>query len=257
MSDLSKYLELALEVNNRASEYLESKFGDRKSSNHKSDSHYGIAEDLESNKIYEDFLRDKTPEVALYTEEGERNLESEYVWVVDPIEGTSNYSAGNPFWGTQIGLLHNGEPVIGIVNTPILKQKFTAIKGSGAYLNDKQIHVSPVTEIKRSLVDMVRGTKDEDKDWMIETLAKIIKKIRTNRTFGACGVQISFCAAGYTDIFVSRGANVYDLVPGTIIAREAGASVVNFKGENWNLRDSEYLAGNAALVEEFLKILNE
>lgn len=255
MSNLEDYLKVAFEINNKASLYLLSKFGTRKDSTHKTDSHWGIAEDIECNKLYEKYLKETTPEIALYTEEGEQNLDSEYVWVVDPIEGTSNYKAVNPFWATQIALLCNGEPVIGVVNAPVLGQQFSAVQGRGAFMNGKEISVSPVTKLNLALVDMVRGTKDTDKDWSVRTLGKIIKKVRTNRIFGACGLSISYSAAGITDLFLSKGANLYDVAPGTVIAREAGAVVTNFNGDRWKISDSDYICGNSTLVSELLKII--
>lgn len=257
MIDFSNYFEIASEINTTVADYLKSKFGPLKVASHKSDSHYGIKEDLESNSMYEDFLRKKTPEVALYTEEGERNLDSELVWVIDPIEGTSNFRSGNPFWGTQIALLYRNEPVIGIVNVPMLNQEFTAIKNMGSFMNKNKIYVSPLTNISEALIDMVRGTKDTDKDWAVETLAKVIKRVRTNRVFGACGVDMSYCASGMTDLFISKGAYPYDYAAGSIIAKEAGALVTDLGGNKWTIENDEIVCGNSKLVKDLLKILHE
>lgn len=246
-----------MSVNGIASDFLLSQFGNKKTSTHKSDSHYGIKEDLESNKLYEDYLKKESPEVALYTEEGERNLKSEFVWVVDPIEGTSNYSAANPFWATQIALLHNNEPVIAVVNAPVLKQKFVAVKGQGATCNNRKIEPSDLEDLSKSLIDMVRGTKDEDKDWAVNVMGKYIKKVRTNRIFGSCGLSICFAASGVTDLFIAKGSNIYDMAPGTLVAREAGASVVNLQGKDWNLNDEGLIVGNNTLTKELVKVINE
>jgi myo-inositol-1(or 4)-monophosphatase len=256
MNDLNKYFKIAEEINGEVADFLLSKFGSIKEITHKTDSHYGIPEDLESNNMYEDFLKTKTPEVALYTEEGEKNLNSDYVWVIDPIEGTSNYRAGNPFWATQIALIYKNEPIIGIVYAPFLKQKFHAIKGSGAHLNGNKINCSDLSDLNKALVDMGRGMKDEDKDWFSLTLAKLIKKIRTNRIFGACGLDISYCAAGMTDAFLNSGTQIYDVMAGLLIAREAGAKVLNFEGNDWSINDKTFLVSNELLAKDILKIIS-
>lgn len=257
MIDLIKYYKIAKEVNKMASKFLISRFGSVKEMTHKSESHYGIDEDVEANTLYENFLKSKTPEVALYTEEGERNLERDLVWVIDPIEGTSNYRAGNPFWATQIALLYKKEPVIGIVNAPVLKQNFYAIKGGGAFLNKDRISVSPLKELNKAVIDIVRGTKNEDKDWVVKTLNGLIKKVRTNRMFGACSLDISYCAAGITDALIIKGVNLYDLAPGSVIAKEAGAEVLDIAGNNWTISNDSFLTGNKILTGDILKIVNE
>jgi myo-inositol-1(or 4)-monophosphatase len=254
---LARYENTAGEINSLAAEFLKSHFGTPKTSTHKSDSHYGIQEDLEANKMYEDYLRKNTPEVALFTEEGERNLDNEFVWVVDPIEGTSNYKSCNPFWATQIALLQDGEPVISVVNAPVLGQKFTAVKGEGAYLNGIKIKPTSLKELNLALIDMCRGTKDIDKEWMASTLSKVIKHVRTNRVFGSSGLQTAYSASGITDIFINNGSQLYDILPGILIAREAGASVLNFNGGEWTSEDSGYIVSNKILAEAVIKLLNE
>ncbi len=255
MKDLNKYFRIASDINSEVAAFLLSKFGSQKEIVHKADSHYGIREDRESNDMYEKFLRVKTPEVALYTEEGERNLDNKLVWVIDPIEGTSNYRSGNPFWATQIGLLYDNEPIIGIVNAPRLEQKFWAIKGSGAFLNGKKISVSGLEDLGKALIDMGRGTKDADKDWFNKTLTKLSKEVRTNRVFGACGLGMSYCASGITDVYLNSGSQIYDFLPGSLIAKEAGGKVLNFEGEDWSINDTGLLISNEKLAFDVLKII--
>lgn len=256
MNDLDKYFRIVEEINSKVADFLLSRLGSVKEITHKQDSHYGIEEDLESNAMYENFLKERTPEIGLYTEEGERDLKKDLVWVIDPIEGTSNYRAGNPFWATQIALIYKNEPVLGIVNAPSLKQKFYAIKGSGAFLNAKKIHPTTLSDLNKALIDMGRGTKDEDKDWFSTTLAKLSKRVRTHRNFGACGLCISYCAAGITDIYLNSGSQIYDVMPGFLIAKESGAKVLNAEGFDWTINDKLILVSNEALANDTLKIIS-
>ncbi len=255
MIDLDKYFKVAETINDKVSDFLLDSFGGQKNMIHKSDSHYSISEDLKSNEMYESYLKENTPEVALYTEEGERNLNNDLVWVVDPIEGTSNYRGGNPFFASQIALLYKDEPVIAIVNAPVLKQKFSAIKGRGSFLNGKPIKPTTLTDISKTLLEMSRGTKDSDKDWYVETMRKVIKKVRTVRSFGSTGLCLSYLAAGIVDIYVSSGSQPYDYLPGSLIVRESGAVTLNEDGDGWDYKDSLMLASNQKLATEMLKII--
>ncbi len=256
MKSHKDYFEIAEKINNEVSVYLSDNFGPVKEMTQKAGSHYSIKEDLVANQMYEEFLRKETPEVALYTEEGERNLASDLVWVIDPIEGTSNYRSGNPFFATQIVLVEKNEPVVSVVNSPILKQKFTAIKGQGAFLNEEKIKPTSQVELPKSLVEMGRGTADADKDWYVDTLGKIIKKVKTCRSFGSAGLCLSYTAAGIFDVYINNGSQIYDLVSGALIATEAGASVLNFEGRKWSITDGDNIVvSNSELSQQILKLI--
>ncbi|AKM83570.1 hypothetical protein A2422_01730 [Candidatus Woesebacteria bacterium RIFOXYC1_FULL_31_51] len=255
MTDPGELFNIADKVVDEVSSFLQENFGKTKKMTHKTDSHYGIDDDIKCNEIYESYLKNKTPQIALFTEEGEQNLNSEYVWIVDPIEGTSNYRAGNPFFATVIALLHNNEPVLSIVNAPILKQKFYAINGKGAYLNGNKILPTKLDELDKALVDFGRGMKNIDKEWYVATLSKLNNHIRTNRTFGACGLDICYCAAGITDIYINSGSQIYDYIAGAFIARESGAEVLNFKGNHWSINDKDILVSNKSLSNAIIKLL--
>jgi myo-inositol-1(or 4)-monophosphatase len=255
MDDLAKYFKIAEDISGDVSEFLLSNFGSLKEISQKSGNHYGIKEDLESNRMYEDYLSSETPEIALFTEEGQRNLDNDLVWVIDPIEGTSNYRAGNPFWCTQISLLKKGKPVFAIVNAPVLKQNFRAISGGGSSLNGNTISPSPLTDLSKALVEMGRGTKDIDKDWFTGTLTKISKRVRTTRSFGACGLGICYAACGITDAYLNFGGQIYDFIPGSFIAKEAGIQVLNLEGDEWKLGDKGVLVANSELAAGLSKLL--
>ncbi|QQG41237.1 MAG: inositol monophosphatase [Candidatus Woesebacteria bacterium] len=253
--DTKKYFEIAETISDKVGDYLIGEFGDKKEIKRKEGNHFGINEDLVANSMYEDFLKAKTPDIGLYTEEGERNLENSLTWVIDPIEGTSNYSVGNPLFATQIGLLYNNEPLVSVVNAPALKQKFTARLDGGTFLNGKSVHPTPIDRIELALVDMGRGRTDRDKDWFCDVLSKISKKVRTTRSYGSTGLGICFAAAGITDIYINSGSQIYDYLPGSLIVREAGGVVLNLEGEVWKAGDSGFLATNKKLIDEVFKII--
>jgi len=255
MVSSEKYLKIANKVVDAAADYLIKKFGSIKTMSHKEGSHYGIREDIECNRLYEKLLTRYTPEFSLYTEEGKKSLENEYVWVVDPIEGTSNYSVGNPFFATQICLLSRKEPVISVVYAPLLKQRFIATKGGGAFLNNNQVFVDILEDMKRAVLVVGKGTNPQDTDWYIDTIAKVLKSVRTVRNFGSCGLEMSYVASGKLDIYLNHGSQIYDCAPGVLMIREGGGKVLNYRGEEWSLKDKDLIAANKTLVNKVLRII--
>ena len=250
------YLKIALSVTLKAGEFLFKNFGDIKRFTHKSKYHWGINEDLEANDIYEKQLKLLTPEVSIYTEEGEKNLEPNLNWIIDPLEGTSNYRVGNPFFATQICLLKNKIPEVCVVYAPVLKQTFTAIKGGGAFLNNNKVKVSKINKLEESLISMGKGTKYDDLLWYGGTVKNIMDKIRTFRHFGATGLELAYTASGKIDIYMNKGSRLYDYAPGVLLVREAGGSVTDFSGNEWNLNEDSLLASNKVLLSKFKNIFD-
>ncbi|MBI2022785.1 inositol monophosphatase [Candidatus Daviesbacteria bacterium] len=252
---LEEYFKLADKAVDLAGEFIAKNFGTKKKSFHKVGLEYGIEEDKKSNSIYEDFLKKETPEVALFTEEGEQVKGTSLFWTVDPIDGTTNYSRGNPMFNSQIALIKDGEPVVAIVYSPILKQKFSAIKGQGAFLNGEKIEVSKVGAEEETIFGLSSGNTREDRIWLGDTYLKLAQVLKTPRIFSSAGLELAYTASGLIDLYVSRGANLWDYAPGVLLIREAGGVVLNLNGKDWTVNDRILIAGNEVLVKHALDIL--
>lgn len=256
MKTFDEYLKIAQEITDFAGQFALDNFGPQKETFHKSGLEYGIEEDKKCNALYEQFLKEHTPEVSLFTEEGEKTLEAELVWTVDPIDGTSNYSLGNPFWNSQICLLLNGEPVVGVVFAPALGQKFWATKGGGAFLNNKKIEVVEKNKGPEQIVfGMSAGNTREYREWLGDQIAKLLRYFKSPRILSATGLEMVYTAAGISDLFISRGAHIWDYAPGAVIAREAGRVVLNLSGEDWTIQDENILVSNPDVAKQALDLL--
>lgn len=258
MVNLDKYFSIASKVVDEVSKYLLTKFGTIKEFKVKGPSDISIKQDIKANLIYEEYFRKKTPEVLLFTEEGTKKFSDGLVWVIDPIEGTSNYRVGIPFFATTICLTFEGSPVISIVSAPVLKQKFTAIKGRGAFLNGRKIKPSEVEDLSQAMISVGRGRKKVDKVWYAKTLTRLLPKVRTSRTLGSAGLDMAYSAAGMLDIYLARGletGGIYDIFPGYLLLKESGATTVNEGGQPYKLGDNLILASNTNLVKQVLKVL--
>lgn len=254
MTNFDKYYKIAIEATNQASDFLRDNFGKVKEMSHKSGTHYGIADDVESNKIIEEYLRKHSPEVAIYSEEGERNLESELVWVIDPIDGTSNYRVGIPMFVTQLCLLKNGEPVVSVIQAPMFNLVFSAQKNEGAYLNKEKITISEVSEMNKAMSGFNKGSSNAD---VGKYISKLGSKVRTIRIYGAMGLDLAYVASGKLDVLINSGSNLYDFAPGVLLVREAGGVAVNFDGSEWTFKDETLIATNQKLVEQILTNLED
>lgn len=256
MKSLEEYLEIALKATDEIGAHALKKFGPIKESFHKQGTEYGIEEDKECNALYIDFLKRETPEVGLYTEEGEQSLTEELVWTVDPIDGTSNYSLGNPFWNTQICLLKNKEPVVAVVFGPALNQKFWAVLGGGTFLNGKKIEISNLEKPEEKIVfGLGAGNTREEREWLGSVMEVFMKRFKSPRVLSATGLEMVYTAAGMIDIFFSKGASIWDYAPGVLIVRESGGVVLNFEGKDWTIDDETLVASNETLAKKVLELL--
>lgn len=255
MKSLQEYREIALQVSNKVGVFLVKEFGSRKEMFQKSESHFGIADDKRANRLYADFLKIHTPEVQIYSEEGEQHLDESLHWIIDPIEGTSNYRVGNPFFATQICLIQKFEPVVSVVYAPKLDLLFTAVKGEGSTLNGEQIKVADLSQLQKAVVSINKGTRTEDKTWFKEAVGELSEHIRTWRMFGSMGLELAFLSSGIIDVFINSGSNFYDYAPGVLLVREAGGVVINHTGADWKYKDKSLIASNEILAGSLTKLL--
>lgn len=241
---------IALEVGN----YLLSNFGDLKVQNHKSDTHFDTIYDKKISDVYKNALYKYYPKIQFYSEEEQSELDSnKSYWMIDPIEGTSNFARSIPIFGTQLALIENNEVIFGLVYAPFFKEMYIGIKNHGAYCNDIKISPSTTTKLGEAIVSINKGTGVDNLSWWGATASKIAPHTRTIRNLGATGLEICYVASGKLDLHINHGSQNYDYAPGSLIAKESGALVLNHQGDDWNITDQDILIGNSTLVSSLLK----
>ncbi len=213
--------------------------------------------DLMAEKLITNRIKKTFPTHAIIAEEsGEYNKQFKNCWIVDPLDGTNNFAHATPLFVTQFAYVEDGELKASVVYDPIHDRMFYAEKGKGAFLNGKKIKVSPKTDFSYS-----QGTTDFGLSKKgLEIYMKIRKSVGHDhlwlRNLGSAGIQGSFIAEGRFDWQAMRQSKLWDLAPLVLLIREAGGVVKNFEGQDWQLDDTDYVAGNPILVKKFLKILN-
>ena len=200
-----------------------------------------------------DLLRGDYPDFGAHLEE--RGIidagDSDYRWIVDPLDGTSNFIHGIPHFSVSIGLAFRGEPIAGVVFNPVLNELFHAAKGEGAYLNGAPISVSK----RRKLEEMVFGTglPFRDKTGHEAFAAELVGPMQTLagvRRFGSAAIDLSYVACGRFDAFWEHDLQPYDVAAGVVIVREAGGVVTRHSGVEEALPYNDILATNGVIHDE-------
>ena len=203
-------------------------------------------------------LREAYPDHGVLAEEsGARDAKADYVWIVDPLDGTTNFLHGLPQYCVSIGLLHKGTLQQAVVYDPNRNELFTATRGAGAYLNDRRIRVSRTDKIEDALV----GTGFPFKEVAhIDEYQRMLRNVMLTcsgvRRPGAAALDLAWVAAGRYDAFWEIGLSPWDMAAGALLVREAGGLVGDLEGEDTYLDNGRIAAANGKLFGAFLKLLH-
>lgn len=198
-------------------------------------------------------IRNLFPDHSIITEEaGEISGESELRWVIDPLDGTTNFSQGIPIFCISIAVECNFKPIIGIVFAPYLNELFYSIEGKGSYLNGQELKCSHKGRLEEAVV--VTGIpydKRENPDNNIKELSKVAPKVRGLRRMGSAALDLCYVAAGFFDAYWELNLKRWDVAAGILIAKEAGAKLFSIR-EN---RNHSILMAAPEICDKMLEIL--
>lgn len=202
-------------------------------------------------------IRKSFPGHGILTEESpEVKQDSPYKWIIDPLDGTTNYSHGFPFFCVSIGFEEAGEVTFGAVYDPMLDELYTAEKGIGASLNGKKITVSAIDDLGRSLLATgfpydLRASRDNNLNFFSEFAVKA----QAIRRAGSAALDLCYLASGRFDGYWEMKLRPWDMAAGALIASEAGGRVTDFSGGSFSIYGKECLATNGLIHEDMTRIL--
>ena len=205
-------------------------------------------------------LRKARPKYSVLSEEiGEiKNDDSEdFKWIIDPIDGTSNFLHGIPHFAISLALENKKEIICGIVFDPIKNEIFSAEKGNGAYLNNQRMRVSARKKLKDCLI-VTGGPRQnhQNKEVCMEEYKKFSSKVLIPiRKMGSASLDMAYVAAGRFDGFWQRNLNYWDIAAGVLLVREAGGYVTDFLGKDKYIENKTILATNSRIGEEMIAVL--
>ena len=187
-----------------------------------------------------------------------KNKDQDNIWIIDPIDGTTNYLHGIPHFAISIGLEKKDEIICGIIFDPIKNEFFAAEKGNGSYMNNRRIRVSSRSILKEAMI-FCGGPKfkTKNKDIVHKEYNKISKEVFTSpRKMGSAALNMAYVAAGRCDGYFERNLSYWDIAAGIIIVEEAGGHVTDFYEENNYLSNKTLIVGNSKIHRELVKILS-
>lgn len=199
------------------------------------------------------------PNAGFIAEEGTAsNKADKYNWVIDPLDGTTNFIHGMPPFAISIGLIENNKPILGVIYEIGLKECFYAHKESKAYLNNNEIKVSDVDKVYDSLIATgFPYTNFSRMEGYFETMDYFMRNSHGLRRLGSAATDMAYVACGRCDAFYEYGLNSWDIAAGCIIIEQAGGKISDFTGGDNYLFDKEIIACNSNIYKEFYKIVNK
>ncbi len=180
--------------------------------------------------------------------------EMDYLWIIDPLDGTTNFSMRNPLWNVSIGAAYRGEIIAGVVYAPVLRELWVAEKNKYVKMNGKKVRVSNNTT--KALHAFCHG---RDEKFVKKALA-YYRQQKLNeldcRQMGSAAIELAYVASGRIESFMIPGVNSWDVAAGALLVREAGGKVTDFNGREWSLGSKDILASNGKVHKELLRVIN-
>ena len=222
----------------------------------KSNADYVSEVDRAAERTIIETILDVYPNHAILAEESGAQGESEYLWIIDPLDGTTNFLHGFPQYAVSIALQHNGVLTQAVIYDPTKNDLFTATRGRGAFLNDRRIRVSKRAELADSLIGTgFPYTKFDHLDAYMGILKDMMQKTAGLRRPGSAALDLAYTAAGRYDGFYETGLKPWDIAAGCLLITEAGGLVSDLQGNDSYLRSGHLCAGNPKIFAQMLQVI--
>lgn len=210
--------------------------------------------DFKANRYLVDTIKEALPDHGIISEEmGSENTDAEYVWVIDPLDGTNNFSKGIPMFGVVISLTKKMEPQFSAIYDPVADEYIMAKAGQGVFLNGVKTECSKIKKITDSWGCLYPFKRPKDAPLWNKFLELELKKEFAFSAYGSACKTTQFVASGRRDWIISFDSYIWDLIPEIHILRESGCKVTNFSGEEWKPGDIGFIAANPDLHKELIK----
>jgi myo-inositol-1(or 4)-monophosphatase len=203
-------------------------------------------------------LRKSVPQAGFITEEGtvEQNTGAEYNWIIDPLDGTTNFMHGLPIYAISVALTRNNKPVVGVIYHVVRREMFHAVEDDNAYCNDRIIKVSDASLLNESLLATGFPYNNSNKSAAyLKIIGEFLEKSHGIRRLGSAAIDLAYVAAGRLEGFFEYNLNPWDVAAGILIVRQAGGKVTDFKGGDNPLFGKQLCASNGNIHTEMLSII--
>ena len=254
-------LNFAIQTARDAGRLLAERFGRSLQISNKSELDLVTESDFASEHLIIDRIKTYHPRHAILAEESgasepaDRDTQSDWRWIIDPLDGTTNYAHGYPCFCVSIGLEYKGRIELGVVYDPVREEMFTAARGEGAALNDKRISVSPIPNLASALLCTGFPYDVRERGEFARHFANFIMNAQGVRRDGAAALDLAYVAAGRFDGFWEEGLKPWDVAAGALIIEEAGGRVSDYLGDPLDIFRPPILASNGLIHEQMMRVL--
>ncbi|MBI1803029.1 MAG: inositol monophosphatase [Ignavibacteriae bacterium] len=253
-------LDIAIEAARSAGKYLKQNLGRVRQIRLKEGEEKNLVTEIDkgSEEIIIDTIKKHFPVHDILAEESGRKhgRTSEYRWVIDPLDGTTNFTHGFPVFCVSIALERKGEIILGVIYDPNFDEIFTAEQGKGAFLNGKKMSVSRIDSLTKSL--LVTGFPyniTKNPDHAVEHFVNFLMRAQAVRRMGSAAIDLAYVAAGRYEGFWEVALNPWDMAAGALLVTEAGGKITDFSGNPFSIYRKEILASNGLVHDEMMQVL--
>ena len=253
-SELRELLQCALKASRLGREVLIHYFGRLENVQEKFQAGLVSEADKESERVMRDFLAKSYPEIDFLGEESAGDLtevqsKSKARWILDPLDGTTNYVHRFPVFAVSLGLEIDGEVKVAVVDAPMMGEVYTAMKGHGTFLNGRPLQVSPTEILKEAFIATGFVSENEaNLEEQLQIFSKVVRKVRGVRRAGAAAYDLALVAKGVFDGYWEKGIKPWDSAAGILLVREAGGLVTTYRGETYHPFHNSIIAGTRSVV---------
>lgn len=251
-------LEIAISAAKKAGEYILSFFGSSQNVRFKSDNSPVTDADIGSSKIIEKMILSAFHDHKILCEECPnaltRKIGSEPTWIIDPLDGTSNFIAHIPLFAVVIAYVVGGKTKLGLIFDPLHDDLFVAQMGKGTMFNGQPVHVSTKNVVRGAMLFAGRGYRDQDQERHGQIIYALERQTTYFRRLGAASIMLASVAAGRADSVILTGNKPWDVVAGALLIQEAGGKVTDYCGNPWTLESPDLVASNGLIHDELVGI---
>ncbi len=242
---MNTFLKFAIATAQKTGKKLYASFREEKSliRRRKTNQEFKTIYDQMADKIIKDSIEKRYPRHSYLTEEtGLVEKGGDWLWIIDPLDGTSNFTDHNPMFSVSIALWYKGKPLLGVIEAPMLKERFVALAGKGAYHYDllrkkkSQVHVSKIKNPEQSYFVYCEGGQ-ENKKRMVEIYAKVYPQVREFRKLGSGALELAWVGTGRAEGHITTETNLWDIAAGVLFVKEAGGEILHLDGSPYQWRE--------------------
>jgi myo-inositol-1(or 4)-monophosphatase len=214
--------------------------------------------DLLVEKLVIDILRSEYPDFGILSEESEAlSGDAPYTWIIDPLDGTNNYTFGVPFFCVNIALTGGEEVLLGLTYDPVRNEMIGAERGKGAFLGDRRLSVSKKESVKTAFIGCDMGYDAQRGRQVLDAIMSLWPDIHGLRIMGSAALGLAYVASGRLDLYLQPHLSPWDVAAGILLVEEAGGSVTDWTGEPAGVHSQRVIAGNGVLQQEFSQLVDK